>query len=828
MHRSIRSRVIACSLAVGVMLAAPFLTAAAPVVKVSAATSAVRFDAAIADAKSAMQVDPSVAIRKAKAAETIAQGINDPVRKENALATAWWLQGEALIRVSDPDHAELLIARSLAIVQRRDPNSNLHANVLLSRGGVHAARGQVAASLADYQNAHNIFRALSDNRNRAKALMLIAALYGDSNDAESALKYLGQALDTYDGDPGLLVSIYNNSGSYLQDLGRYDQSAAQYRNALRLAGQMKSPLLQSRIQGNIARTLLKAGKIAAAAKAVASSQRLTLQSEAAVWRVQLLPIAAKVAFKQGNLQRALALISERFAGVDVENTSLSFREAHQTAYAIYKALDRPADALVHLEAQKRLDDQATKLATNMSTALLAARFDFANQELKISKLRADDLERSVRYEKDRAKTQRLMFIGAIAAVSIIIGMLAIGLVTIRRSRDKVRAANDDLAITNAALGKALAAKTEFLATTSHEIRTPLNGILGMTEVMLADPGLAPDVRDRLGIVRGAGATMRALVDDILDIAKMETGNLTIEFAPFDLCATVTDAARMWEEQARSKGLSFTLDMADCPARIMGDAARVRQIVFNLLSNALKFTRVGAVTVALRTGEDRLWLDVSDSGIGIPANKLDEIFESFRQADAGTTRQFGGTGLGLSICRNLARAMNGDVTVTSREGQGATFTLSLPLVHAEAIALGDLGADQGTGAATLIIDRNPIMRSMFRTLVTPHCDTVLTAASIDEAVILLAQTVVANIVIDDATLRAGGDPGPALEQLTRAAGDAATTLLWPADRLNDPALLTTAITRIVAKPVSGADLVEAIFASPVVKNNAIPDLVSRAA
>lgn len=788
----------------------------------------VRFDIAIGNAKSLVQTDPGEAIRRASTAEQAAAAIADPERRQLAVATARWLQGEAALRIDRDDRAAVLIHNALATVVRLDPGSALNAEILLSRGGVHATRAELASALADYQAAHNIFRTLGDMRNRAKALMLIATLYGDGNDSESALKYLSQALDVYHGDPGLLVAIYNNRGSCYQDLGRYDQSVAQYRKALALAEQMKSPLLQSRIQGNIAHVLLKAGKTAAAAKAIAASQRLAMQSEAAVWRVQLLPIAAEVALQQGNLPRALALITQRFAGVDLTKTNLSYREGHQVAYAIYKALDRPLDALVHLEAQKRLDDQATTLATNMSTALLAARFDFANQELKISKLRADELERSVRYEKDRAKTQRLMFIGAIAAVSIIIGLLALGLVTIRRSRDKVRAANDDLAITNAALGKALAAKTEFLATTSHEIRTPLNGILGMTEVMLADSRLTPDLRDRLGIVRGAGATMRALVDDILDIAKMETGNLTIEFAPFDLCATVTDAAQMWEEQARSKGLSFTLDMADCPARIMGDAARVRQIVFNLLSNALKFTRVGAVTVALRTGEDRLWLDVSDSGIGIPANKLDEIFESFRQADAGTTRQFGGTGLGLSICRNLARAMNGDVTVTSREGQGATFTLSLPLVHAEAIALGDLGADQGTGAATLIIDRNPIMRSMFRTLVTPHCDIVLTAASIDEAITLLAQTVVANIVIDDATLRASGDPGRALEQLTRAAGDAATTLLWPADRLDDPALLTTAITRIVAKPVSGADLVEAIFASPVVKNNAIPDLVSRAA
>ena len=797
-------------------------------VQAATITPQARFDIAIGDAKSTMQVDPGDAIRKASGAAALAGLIRDDRRRQVALATAWWLNGEALIRLDKIDAASPLIARALVIVEKLDPNSSLHANILLSRGGVRATHGEVAAALADYQAGHNIFRQLLDTRNRAKALMLIAALYGDGNDAESALKYLGQAMEVYSGDPGLLVSIYNNRGSYFHDLGRYQQSEDQYRKALKLADEMQSPLLRSRILGNIARTLLKAGKVGPAARALAAGMQLAERGEAASWQVQLLPIAADVALKQGDQQRALELISRRFAGVNLTTTTLSLRESHQIAFEIYDALGRPAEALVHLAALKRLDDQATKLATNVSTALMAARFDFANQELRISKLRADELQRSVNFEQARARTQRLVFFGATVAVLVIIAMLAVGLVTIRRSRDKVRAANDDLAVTNTALAKALAAKTEFLATTSHEIRTPLNGILGMTEVMLADDTLTPMLRDRLGVVRGAGATMRALVDDILDIAKMETGNLTIEVAPFDLRATISDAARMWEEQARRKGLAFAVDMADCPDMIMGDAARVRQIVFNLLSNALKFTRAGAVRLVLRTSEDRLWLDVSDTGIGIPAAKLDEIFESFRQADAGTTRQFGGTGLGLSICRNLARAMDGDVTVTSVEGQGATFTLSLPLIHADAGALCDAGADPSANVTTLIVDRNPITRSMFRTLVAPHSDVVLFAGSIDEAVAMLTDGAIVHVLIDDATVRAAGDVASALARIASAAGDAATTLLWPADRLGDPALVGAPITRVVTKPVSGADLVAAIFATSVVKNNLIPDLVSQAA
>ncbi|RZM34863.1 MAG: histidine kinase, partial [Sphingomonas sp.] len=420
--------------------------------------------------------------------------------------------------------------------------------------------------------------------------------------------------------------------------------------------------------------------------------------------------------------------------------------------------------------------------------------------------------------------------GTGAAVAVVIALLAIGLVTIRRSRDQVRAANDDLATTNSALGKALAAKTEFLATTSHEIRTPLNGILGMTQVMLADPKLSSATRDRLGVVHGAGITMRALVNDILDVAKMETGNLTIESAPFDICATVTDAARMWEEQARAKGLFFTVHLGGCPAMILGDAARVRQIVFNLLSNALKFTKAGHVRLSIDVGDDdRLLLAVTDSGIGIPADKIEEIFESFRQADAGTTRQFGGTGLGLSICRNLARAMGGDVSVSSTLGQGATFTLVLPLVRADA-ALPEMTAVK-TVPSTLIVDRNPITRSMFRTLLAPHGSPVAFASSIEDAVARLVDGNITRVLIDDATARVGDDVLGGLTRIAQTASvsGAETTLLWPvAADVEREELLRTGITRVVAKPVSGGALIAMMFANAVFEDGSNLDLVSHAA
>ncbi len=775
-----------------------------------------------------MLIDPAKALTKAITAERLGSDIPRPHEKGVAVATAQWLQGEAYLRLNDPAKADVPVRKAIKSVMRFEPKSKLNGDLLLSVGWLDSYQGDVGRALTDYQQAFEIYRNLNDGRGQSRALVYIALLYTQAKDQETAERYYQQALEVYHSDANILVSIHNNRANAFAETRQFAKAEAQLSQALMLAKQLGSRNLLEQIYMNSARIQLDSGNLRLADHAIAMGRAVADPDDASLLG-RLTATAAQSALQHGNFAQAKQLIAKALVGVDPKTTGGSYRDFHQTAYDVFRATGDAKSALVHLQALKRLDDNATKLATSTKTALMAARFDFANQELRISQLKATELQRSIAFERARAQTQRYVFIGAAAAVAVVIALLAFGIVTLRRSRDQVRAANDDLAVTNDALGKALAAKTEFLATTSHEIRTPLNGILGMTQVMLADAKLTPVFRDRLNVVHGAGLTMRALVDDILDVAKMETGNLTIESAPFDLCATVTDATRMWEEQARAKGLSFEVDLGGCPAMIMGDAARVRQIVFNLLSNALKFTKSGKVALAIDIDDVQLRLAVSDSGIGIPAGKLDEIFESFRQADAGTTRQFGGTGLGLSICRNLARAMGGDVSVTSVEGKGATFTLVLPLVRAEPVARPEANVE--TGFVTLVLDRNPITRSMFKTLLAPHGGPVVFAVSADDAIARLGAGDVARVLIDDATIRADGEPHAALARIAAAAaiGGTETTLLWPISApMEHDELLATGLTRVVTKPVSGAGLIRAMFAAQVAENRAKPDLVSHAA
>lgn len=717
---------------------------ATTVIGVPAAAASVTFDQVVAQTKAEMLVDPAAAAERATEIDALAA--RDPSHKgrDAMRATALWLRGEAYNRLGRTQDALPMLADARRLAIRSDPRSLLVADILLSQGSALTDAARITEALSTLQEAHSLFLHLRQGRSRAKALILIAMLYDAGRDYENALRYFRQAQEAYAADPGLMISIYNGRGTAFFGLGHWHDAEAAFASALEAAHRMGASAIAAQCWGNIASVRLKEGRLPDAAAAIARGMAITRDPAAAVVRLHLLPLAAEVRLRRGDRDGASHLVDTRFKGVDLDRTIIVDREAHETAYRVYLARGDTALALRHLAALKRLDDQATQIARSTSAALAAARFDYTNQELRIAKLKATDLARSVAFERAAARTQWQIFVGAALGTALVIVLLAVALVTIRRSRNVVRAANADLEVTNGKLEKALAAKTEFLATTSHEIRTPLNGILGMTQVMIADRSVDAATRERLALVHGAGTTMRALVDDILDVAKIETGKMTIEARDIDVVATVRDAARMWRDQAVAKGLSFDCRVDLDDPWVTGDAARLRQIVFNLLSNAVKFTAAGGIVLSLERGDGRLRLTVADTGIGIAREAHEVIFESFRQADAGTTRQFGGTGLGLSICRNLARAMGGDVTVESEAGEGALFTLDLPLVPA---------APPQTAAvppALLVIERNPIQRAMFRTLFAA-LDPVVFADDAEEALRIAGECAPERLLADAAAL-----------------------------------------------------------------------------
>ncbi|OZC01594.1 response regulator [Rubricoccus marinus] len=281
---------------------------------------------------------------------------------------------------------------------------------------------------------------------------------------------------------------------------------------------------------------------------------------------------------------------------------------------------------------------------------------------------------------------------------------------------------------------AVRAKSEFLATMSHEIRTPMNGVIGMTD-LLATTHLTAEQQDYVNTIRASGDTLLAIINDVLDFSKIEAGRLELENAPFALRDGIDDALAVVARKAAEKGIELVAYVEPTvPDAFMGDTIRLRQILLNLLSNAVKFTDSGEIVVEVRRdgplSGGRLPLDirVTDTGIGIPEDRMPGLFESFSQVDSSTTRRYGGTGLGLAISRRLAELMGGSITAESTEGEGSTFVLRLHLDVREAAP-----EAPPLAAKVLLVDTHERARNALAATLRASGATVLPARNAEEAI-----------------------------------------------------------------------------------------------
>ncbi|MFY8164187.1 MAG: ATP-binding protein, partial [Brevundimonas sp.] len=406
----------------------------------------------------------------------------------------------------------------------------------------------------------------------------------------------------------------------------------------------------------------------------------------------------------GLARRDLAEIRRReAAGLFREN---GFSEVPRVEAALLFAEGRTRDAFQRLEAYHKA--QEVQIARRFSAGIGQVTGDMQEQ-LAERRRQLDTARTNTRLQKDIINSQRWM-----VGIAGVFFLTAAGLLVWQwRSAVHLRLARQ-------AAEEASRSKSDFLANMSHEIRTPLNGVVAMADA-LARSELGPREREMVDIVRASSDTLERLLSDILDTAKIESGQITIEPAPFHLADVVRETAALWRPMAEEKGVALTIGIRPESERLVhGDVVRVRQILTNLVSNALKFTAAGEVRLNIEDGaDDHVRFTVTDTGVGFEPDQRDRIFGRFHQADGSITRRFGGTGLGLTISRDLADLMGGSLDCVSQPGVGSRFWFEIPLPTVDAGQSGEVPVPHNEESTVplriLLADDHPANRKVVEIL-----------------------------------------------------------------------------------------------------------------
>ncbi|HEX4157247.1 MAG TPA: tetratricopeptide repeat-containing sensor histidine kinase [Rhizomicrobium sp.] len=641
---------------------------------------------------------PDAALDAARRAESVAERRAPAPQNREAVATALRLQAEALNRTNRNAEAFRAVTKASEFAASLGHLTKLDGDLAASRGLIAESAGDFALALKNYQQAHDLFARLGDKRGQAIALLDLGVLYEKARDFDREIRYYREAAQVYSGDPAVAFGEADNLGCVYLQMRRYPEAIARLQQSLGFAASLKSPVLEAMVFTNLALSYAGAKKLAEAEGAADRSLMLVSETDPDGEARFAWAAKAEIEYRRGALDAAAADLQKAFRGVDLKTTAPRFLFFHEIAYEIYKAKGDLAPAIQHLEAFKRLDDEGRSLAASVNLALLGAQFDFARQDLEIEHLKSAELERDIRLRKSQAELQAIVFSGVIATVILLLGWYGWRHAILKAHRNDIAKKNVELVktlierdmeierrkevechlrVAMQAAQQANRAKSHFLANMSHELRTPLNAIIGFSEIMLSGRMNPEKLQEYARDIADGGRHLLAVLNNVLDMARIESGKVELEDHVIRLGSVVDHALSVLGGRNAHAGKELRM-AGDSNILVRGDEVRLRQVIINLVSNAAKFTREGdCIEIRIERVEDGVDVTVQDNGEGIPADKLPVIMEPFGQADSTYARSRGGVGLGLPIVKSLVELHGGRFTIESDYGRGTTARLHLP-------------------------------------------------------------------------------------------------------------------------------------------------------
>lgn len=569
-------------------------------------------------------------------------------------ASALRNMGAHYLYIGDFEHALRHLLDALPLAEKAGDIEVL-ASVYFSLGGVYTQIGSYPEAEAAFEKSLSQFKKINLLPGEAVVYASLGELREETGDFNAATQYYIKVVGIMEevGDLSGLAFAHASLGSVCLKLGDIDGAIEEFGKSLEYA----------EIIGD---------------RDVLANGHLNL---------------GRIHQKKGNLPAAKTAL-KRALDIAMEGGSIEHRmNAYKALAEIYREEEDFAAAHEHLLGFLAAREELYPADYTETLAQIQARYQAKEREAEISSLRRDNVVHELQVERGRA--QRNIAFGAVFIILVVLLALSNGYWVKTRTNRKVSRQNARLLEVSKELERANNVKSEILANTSHEIRTPLNGILGLVTLLL-DTDMDQQQKANLKSIEHSGQTLLHLVNDILDLSRIEAGKFEIDYAAFDLRGALETESQIWREQAELKALSFSLEIDDnLPGAIVGAGPRVLQILANFVSNAIKFTETGNITVRVavkQRGSSRgssevdILFEVQDTGIGVSQEFKERAFERFSQSDTSSTRAFGGTGLGLAISRDLAKMMGGEIGVSGQEGEGSTFWFSMT---ADLPAAGDL-------------------------------------------------------------------------------------------------------------------------------------------